>query len=65
MKVIFDLKQLHVTSMDNAVINVGKNWIVTRKKEPESKAKKRGEPDLVERVGCDPADGDEASGSGA
>jgi hypothetical protein len=63
MKVIFDLKNLHVTSMDNAVINVGKNWIVTRKKE-QSNCEKRGEPDRVERMGGDPATRHEGSEAG-
>lgn len=63
MKVIFDLKHLHVTSMDNAVINVGKNWIVTHKKQ-QTESEKRGESDRVEHLGDDPATGPESASTG-
>lgn len=52
MKVIFDVKCIRVTSMDNAVINVGKNWNVTQK------GKGKGARDHVERLGCHPATGE-------
>ncbi|MGZ4107723.1 MAG: hypothetical protein ACXVDE_07455 [Tumebacillaceae bacterium] len=64
MKVIFDLKNLRVTSMDNAMINVGKNWIVSRKKAP-AKCEKRGESYGVERVGGDQTTGNADSRAGS
>jgi hypothetical protein len=57
MKVSFDLKSLRVVSMDNAMINIGKNWIITSKGRGR-KEQKGGERRRVERLGRLASDGD-------
>lgn len=60
MRVVFDLKKLRIDSMDNATLNIGKNWIVTVKKKEHEK---RGEKKRVEPLGGGSASGNARAGA--
>ena len=44
MKVKFDLRTLKIETMENATLNIGKNWIVTRPPSEEGEGKKADPP---------------------